>query len=95
MTDAKKHTVVFYWEGDGPEAGVQCPWEANDPERPCLMWADEDHSMPVDGCAVVDYLDAGYEAIGVEGRITSVPVVVEMAWNDGGEYPVISVEEKP
>ena len=29
-----RHTVIFEWSGESPEATVECPWEPDDPDRP-------------------------------------------------------------
>ncbi|MHB8670466.1 MAG: hypothetical protein ACYDAD_07910, partial [Acidimicrobiales bacterium] len=60
---APVHTVILTWEGDYIWPTLHCPWDPNDPERPCIIWDGEDKedaggkSLP--GCGALEWIEAG------------------------------------
>ena len=89
----KTHTITFGVQNDYVEYTVECPWEPDDPERPCRMFDMEpgestEGKDPIDGCGVQSYLtEGGPESIHVPDVITSLPVPVDVAWDQDG--PVV------
>ena len=84
----KQHTITFSVRHDYVDYDVECPYEPDDPKRPCVLYDMEPGEDPegkemLTGCGLKEYLtEGGREAISVPEEITSTPTPVDMEWDD-------------
>ena len=95
MPELKPHllhaTLVSegFWEG----YRIDCPYDADDPTKPCSMVdIDAPGRPPIPGCAGADWLDGlGMEIL--TGRVVDPvwPLAVDVTWHNGGDHLTIDV----